>query len=145
MEITTILVIISFLIVLISFIIGVIIFKLTERKKAKEEIRFNSNIESKHEKQQIDFFSNEVSNLFKKQKKEYLNIDEKNIEIKIGELNKKFTNELKEIINSSQYKAIVTDKNNDFYEKAEFLNKIVKESPFVWRKKFGEEIEKYYG
>ncbi len=145
METTTILVIISFLIVLISFIIGVIIFKLTERKKAKEEMKFNDDIEVKHEKQQIDFFSNEVSNLFKKQKKEYLNIDKKNIEVKIGEMNKRFTDELKELISSSQYKAIVSDKNNEFYEKAEFLNKIVKESPFVWQKKFGKEIENYYG
>lgn len=145
MELPGLLILIAFLIVLFSFIIGVIIFKWIERKKTKESLEFERKISDKQIEQAEKFFSNEVAHFFKKQKEEYLAANTNTMNKDIGKMNKKYSDELKEIINSSQCKTILSMDDSKHFEKAKFLNVIIKESPFTWQKKFSKEIKEYYG
>lgn len=138
----TILIIVAILIVLFSFIIGVMFFKMNERRKAEDLKNHEGNVKKIQQKQLELFFSNKVVTLFKDHEANYLNMDSS---VKVADVNKEFTQRIKDLVKSPQLKSIIENKDSEFNEAAKFLKLIAKESPFVWRKKYAKEIDKYYG
>ncbi len=139
---STILVIISLIIVLFLFGISAFIYKRMQDKNRIETIKEEEYISKKQTTSMEEFFKEVVSNFFSKYKYEYSNID---VNVNVANLNKKYTSELEDIIKTDQVKSMIEIKDSRFYKEANFLKEIVKESPFVWEKKFGKEIEEYYG
>ncbi len=138
----TILVILSTLIVLFLFVIGGYIFNKNKNQSIAEKESIEKQINTQQLKNMEKLFKSELNEFFQRYNKEY---EEINLETNVASLNKKYTNELKEIINNDIVKTTINIEDSKYNKEANFLKVIIKETPFVWNKKFAKEIEEYYG
>ncbi len=138
MNYISLLILISILIILFLFVMSSMLYK---KNKSKEILNYEEieNFTVEKQREQIEtFFKNEVTNFFKRYKMEYQNID---LNTNVSKLNKKYSEEILSLLNTLEIKTILNDVNSIYHLKSKNIEKISKESPFTWIKKFERELE----
>ncbi len=134
-------IIIYFLYFIILFLMvgGIILYFFKSRNKTLKNNDGQTDLNIRKYSEQ--YFTYELTLLFKEWKDLYGRTNDS----RISDLNKDFRKRLLKIINLKEFKYIKNTKDSLLYEEVIFIEKLLRVSPFVWFKKYGDEIEKYYG
>ncbi len=126
----------------ITFILivgGIIFYIFKNRNKTLKNNDGQTDLNIKKYSEQ--YFTYELTLLFKEWKDLYGRTDDS----RISDLNKNFRKRLLKIINSKEFKYIKNTVDSPLYEEAIFIENLLRVSPFVWFKKYGDKIKEYYG